>query len=171
MTSALECRLAKTDDVLAIHAIQEGCYRVSMQEQIDVIVQRLQAAPDTCWIAEDKAGACGYLFAYPSNLGTVTALGGRFAVVSNADTLYLHDLAVSARMAGKGIGNALVELAMHTARRMEMRYSALVSVQDSRQYWMRRGYEDGTPTARYADHLSAYPDKAVYMIKRLLGSR
>jgi predicted N-acetyltransferase YhbS len=171
MTSQFGCRLAKTDDIPAIHAIQKECYPALMQEKIDVIVQRLLAASDTCWIAEDNAGPCGYLFAYPSKLGTVTALGRSFSIDFNADTLYLHDLAVSERTAGKGIGNALVEVAMQIAKRMNLHYSALVSVQDSRPYWMRRGYEDDTPAAQYADHLGGYPEGAVYMVKRLLSSQ
>jgi len=170
MISRFDCRLANPDDALAIHAIQEESYSVSMQEKIEVILQRLQQAPHTCWVAEDDVGPCGYLLAYPSKLGAVTPLGGNFSVDANSDTLYLHDLAVSRRMAGKGVGNALVELAMQTATIWKMFYSGLVSVQGSRQYWMRLGYKADKPDVQYAAHLKSYPDESVYMVKRLFGS-
>ncbi|OWW21231.1 hypothetical protein AYR66_18900 [Noviherbaspirillum denitrificans] len=141
-----------------------------MQEEIEVILQRLHDAPRTCWIAEDDAGPCGYLLAYPSRLGAVTPLGGHFCLVSNADTLYLHDLAVPSRMAGKGVGSALVELAMQAAAAWNISSSALVSVQGSRQYWMRLGYTAMAPDLQYAANLKSYPDDAVYMVKRLCGS-
>lgn len=170
MTSQFDCRVASTCDALAIHAIQEESYPALMQEKIDVILQRLQESPRTCWIAEDNAGPCGYLLAYPSRLGAVTPLGGGFSVDSDADTLYLHDLAVLRSTAGKGVGNALVALAMQTAIAWKLPYSGLVSVQGSRQYWMRQGYEADAPAQQYAAFLKDYPEDAVYMVKRLFIS-
>lgn len=164
------CRLVNTGDALAIHTIQEESYPISLQEKIKVILQRLQEAPRTCWIAEDKAGPCGYLLAYPSRLGVVTPLGADFSLDPNADTLYLHDLAVSRRVAGKGVGNALVALAMETATARKMFYSGLVSVQGSSQYWQRLGYKSIAPDSQYAACLQSYPDQAVYMVKRLFDS-
>lgn len=170
MTERLVVRLASVADMPAIHAIQEESYPASMQEKQEVILRRLQQAPTTCWIAEVGARACAYLFAYPSRLGAVTPLDGGFARVADADTLYLHDLAVSQRMAGKGMGKALFNLAMEFAAAQGFPYSALVSVQDSSPYWMRLGYEASKPAPEYEDSLKIYPDDAIYMIKYLSRS-
>ena len=166
-TQGFEIRLATLKDVPAIHGIQEESYSPSMQEKKDVILQRMQQAPLTCWVAEDAAGACAYLFAYPSRLGAVTPLDGGFLVADNADTLYLHDLAVMQRMAGRGVGKALIQLAMDFTRAQRLSYSALVSVQDSYPYWSKLGYVAAKPMPDYEDCLSAYPDEAIYMVKSL----
>lgn len=162
------CRPAQLDDLHAIHVIQEESYSVSMQEHMEVLRRRLRAAPQTCWIAVDGIGPCGYLFAYPSTLGAITPLEGDFSIPRNPDTLYLHDLAIFRRVAGQGVGNALFSLAMETAHAMGLRYSGLVSVQGSRNYWMRRGYEAyGEASSEQRALLKDYPAEAVYMVKRL----
>lgn len=161
------CRVVQAGDLSAIHAIQAESYPPSMQEGMDVIRRRIDVATGTCWIALDDIGLCGYLFAYPSTLGAVTPLGGDFSIPPDADTLYLHDLAVSRRMAGRRVGNALFTLAMKNARPRNLHYSALVSVQGSREYWMRQGYQSSEPAPSDVVLLSDYPADAVYMTKRL----
>lgn len=161
------CRVVQAGDLSAIHAIQAESYPPSMQEEVDVICRRIEVAKGTCWIALDDIGPCGYLFAYPSTLGAVTPLGGDFSIPPDTDTLYLHDLAVSSRVAGRGVGNALFTLAMKSARARNLHYSALVSVQGSRNYWMRQGYKASEPACSDVNLLSDYPEDAVYMTKRL----
>lgn len=166
-TASLVCRAVQAGDLSAIHAIQAESYSPSMQEGMDVICRRIEAANETCWIALDDFGPCGYLFAYPSTLGTVTPLGGDFSVSFDADTLYLHDLAVLRRVAGRGVGNALFTLALDTARARGLDYSGLVSVQGSRNYWIRQGYEVCEPAPACAALLRDYPADSVYMTRRL----
>lgn len=163
-------RLATAQDLPALRALQAESYPPAMQESEAVILQRLQQAPATCWIAEDETGAGAYLLAYPSRLGAVTPLEGGFAVASDANTLYLHDLAVSRRMAGRGVGRLLFNLAMEFALARRLPYSALVSVQDSRRYWMKLGYALSAPAPEYRDCLQGYPQEARYMVKNLSQS-
>jgi GNAT superfamily N-acetyltransferase len=151
-------------DLDAVLAVQAACYPPAMQEPADVVLGRMRAAPDTVLVA--RAGKCveGYLFAYPSRRGKVTPLGGAFAPAPDADTLYLHDLAVSPRAAGQGIARRLVaRLLEHGAGRGHV-YSALVSVQDSRRFWESMGY---ACTAVGAGALAGYPPGALYMTRRL----
>src|SRR5690606_9879963 len=116
-------RLATAQDLPALRALQAEGIPLPIQESEAVILPRLQQAPATCGIAEDETGAGAYLFAYPSRLGTVTPLDGGFAVASDANTLYLHDLAVSRRMAGRGVGRSLFNLAMEFALARRLPYS------------------------------------------------
>lgn len=167
LTAGFVCRPLQASDLSAIHAIQGESYPPSMQEGMDVICRRIEAARETCWIALDDLGPCGYLFAYPSSLGAVTPLDGDFSISSDADTLYLHDLAVLRRVAGRGVGNALFALAMESACARGLDYSGLVSVQGSRHYWMRQGYEVSEPTPDCVALLRDYPADAVYMTRRL----
>ena len=95
-------RMAEAD-MDAVLAVQAACYPPAMREAADVVRARLRASPDTVFVARDAQGVCAYLFAYPSRLGKVTPLGGRFSLPETPDTLYLHDLAVAPRAAGQGV--------------------------------------------------------------------
>lgn len=165
--SQFVCRRMQVGDLGAIHAIQEERYPESMQESMTVIMRRLHTAHETCWVAEDWMGPCGYLFAYPSTLGAVTQLDGEFSIPANPDTLYLHDLAASRRVDGQGVGGALFKLAMATARARKFPYSGLVAVQGAHEYWARSGYAASNPSHEYRSIIQDYPAGTVYMVKRL----
>jgi predicted N-acetyltransferase YhbS len=149
-------------DLDAVLAVQAACYPAAMREAADVVRARLRASPGTVLVARDADGVCGYLFAYPSRLGKVTPLGGDFALPPDPDTLYLHDLAVAPRAAGRGVARRLVDAML--ARAGGLRHAALVSVQDSRRFWESLGYLPavGDPAA-----LATYPADALYMAQRL----
>ncbi len=95
-------------------------------------------------------------------------LDGDFKQYPEADCLYLHDLAVSRRAAGRGIGPALVSRNLEQASRQQIRYSALVSVQESEAFWSRLGYSAHTELEpRQVDNLASYRLPAVYMVRAL----
>ena len=102
-----QLRAMQERDIPAVLAIQEESYAAEVLEGEAVIRSRLAAFPQLAWVAEDDDGVCAYLFAYHSRLGKVTPLDGEFCTDGEADCLYLHDLAVAGRAAGRGIGPAL----------------------------------------------------------------
>jgi GNAT superfamily N-acetyltransferase len=155
-------------DIPSLLAIQRACYVTAMVEDEATVRARYGAAPSTAWIAEDAAGVGAYFVGYPSTLGKVTPLGSTFLVPPAPSSLYFHDLAVSPRMAGKGVGSTLVRHALEAGRRAGFRYSCLVSVQDSLAFWRAQGYEqwhdlDATQRA----NLATYVGPACYMVKIL----
>jgi len=162
-------RALRPADLDAVLAVQAACYPPAMQEAAGVLRARIAAAGGTCAVAEDEHGLCGYLFAYPSRLGTVTPLGAAFDPAPDADTLYLHDLAVSPRAHGRGLARRLVAQLLEQPARW--RWSALVSVQDSEAFWRALGYATTTvhdAAARAA--LASYPAGARYMRRALAGT-
>ncbi len=158
----------QADDVPDVMGIQAECYLPHMNESAAVIGLRLAAAPTTSWVAELEGKIVAYLTAYPSLLGKVTPLGGHFEIPSDADCLYLHDLAVSRRARGCGAGTALILQARMVANAAGLGSSALVSVQDSRTYWENQGYrvQDTLAPAQRA-HLAAYNAPGWYMTCRI----
>lgn len=155
-------------DIPAVHAIQAQAYAPEVLESEQVMRDRLSANADHAWVAEDRDGLCGYLFAYPSRVGKVTPLDGCFEPHPQADCLYLHDLAVATRANGRGIGPALVERNLKQARRHKLRFSALVSVQQSERFWSRLGYREHAELERpQARNLASYRIPAVYMVRPL----
>lgn len=151
-------------DLDAVLRVQAACYPPSMQEAGPVVLARMLAAPATCAVGVDADGVCGYLFAYPSRRGAVTALDAPFGVAPDADTLYLHDLALHPRALGQGLARALVATLLDGARDAGLAQAALVSVQDSAAFWRALGF-----AARACDDaaLGAYPAGAVYMLRPL----
>ena len=155
-------------DLDAVLRIQAACYPPAMQEPGAIVLSRMTAACGTCLVAciddddDDDDGVCGYLFAYPSRLGLVTDLGAPFRPATDANTLYLHDLALDARAQGRGLARKLVDDALCLARTMGLGHSALVSVQDSTRFWHALGYRT---TSTHDAGLHTYPPGAVYMVR------
>lgn len=157
-------RLMQQRDIPAVLAIQLEAYSADLQESAAVIGARLASAPGHAWVAEDEEGVCAYLFAYQSQLGKVTPLDGDFEIPDRPDCLYLHDLAVARRAAGRRIGPALVHEALGQAHRQQLRFSALVSVQESSEFWSRLGYSPRRPDPDHLEHLGSYQVPATYMV-------
>jgi len=69
---------------------------------------------------------------------------------------------------GRGIGPALVRHNLQQAGAAQLRYSALVSVQDSTGFWSRLGYEAHDELdPPQAGNLASYQIPAVYMVRDL----
>lgn len=161
-------RAMQPADIAAVLRIQAECYQAALLEDEAAIRQRLLAAPQTAWVAADGDGVCAYLAAYPSRIGAITALGGQFELPALPDTLYLHDLAVARRVRGEGVGPALAAFSWEQGVSLGLRFSSLVSVQDSLPYWQRLGYEiQADLTPQQQARLATYPGPSCYMIKKL----
>ena len=165
---AVNLRLMRDTDIEEVCAIQQEAYVPDMVEAGEVLHGRLAACAETSWVAEDEYGLCAYLFGYRSVLGRVSPLGYQFQHVAGADSLYLHDLAVSQRVAGQGVGALLVRLALQQAVAQGLRHSCLVSVQSSTVFWNRLGYlEQGLADPVQQASLQTYAGPAWYMIRKL----
>jgi len=149
-------------------AVQAACYPPAMQEPGPVVLARLRAAPGTTLVACDGQGICGYVVAYPSRLGAVTPLGERFEPAPDADTLYIHDLAVAPRALGQGLARRLVAGLFERAPALGLPSAALVAVQDSRRFWEGQGFAAGGPAHGSAQALASYPGGALYMTRTLI---
>lgn len=133
-------RMTEADIGSVIH-IQAECYVSSILEAEEVIRKRLRKFHETAWVAEDGWGIGAYLVAYRSPMGKITPLDNLFEEVDETDCLCLHDLAVSDRMKGQGIGDGLVAVALGYAMGIGLPYSSLVSVQNAQPFWRKFGYE------------------------------
>ena len=157
-------------DLDAVLAIQLACYGAGFVEDGALIARRLAAAPHTGWVVEHEGGVRAYLAGYPSMAGKLTPLHGEFEVAAQADSLYLHDLAVHPDASGLKLGPLLVRHAWAHALEAGLRHSTLVSVQASVGFWERQGYAATEPDgAGQQARLATYPGESVYMIRRLPG--
>ncbi|HAU57376.1 MAG TPA: GNAT family N-acetyltransferase [Comamonadaceae bacterium] len=161
-------RALTVDDLPGLLAVQHACYGEGFIEGAEVFARRL-ANPAQCSLVLEEGGrVCAYLAAYDSVLGKVTPLHGDFEVVPQADTLYLHDMAVLPQLAGRGLARALLEPLWRQAQARSLRQSALLSVQCSRGFWERHGYAaQPLHDAMQRQRLAAYGAGTVYMVRGL----
>lgn len=149
-------------DIDAILRVQAACYSPAMREARAVVSARIRSAAATSFVVLDGDGLCAYVFAYRSTRGAVTPLDAPFAVAADGDTLYIHDLAVAPRAAGRGLARRLAGHLQALARAAGWG-SALVSVQDSQAFWEGLGFRVTACDAPAA--MATYPRGAVYMAR------
>ncbi|WP_342721070.1 GNAT family N-acetyltransferase [Acidovorax sp. FHTAMBA] len=156
------------DDLPGLLDVQRACYGDEYVESAEVFTRRLASPAQCSLVLEDGGRVCAYLAAYDSRLGKVTPLHGDFEAVPQADTLYLHDMAVLPRLAGRGLARALLDPLWQQATARGLRQSALVSVQGSQGFWERHGYAaQPLHDAAQSQRLAAYGAGAVYMVRGL----
>jgi len=148
--------------------IQLACYGADYAESGEVFARRLASAAN-CSLALEQGGRVrAYLAAYRSRMAKITPLHGDFEAVEQADTLYLHDMAVHPDAAGQGLARALLAPLWDRARAEGLRHTALVSVQGSRGYWERHGYAvQALANPLQQQRLDSYGDGALYMVRPL----
>lgn len=166
---ALHVRALLASDIDALLAIQADAYPCLLHESAAVFSARVARCPETVWLAEDDAGALGYLVGYRSQVGAISALGDDFSPCKDGNSLYLHDLAVNVRARGRGVAQRLLAAAEAQARALGAAYLTLVAVLDAEGYWRKRGF---TPvadlTAEQQQLLASYGERAVYMVRHLV---
>jgi predicted N-acetyltransferase YhbS len=99
---------------------------------------------------------------YPSRLGRITPLNAGFVPAPDADTLYVHDLAVTPRANGRGLGRRMAQALFAIARGAGLRHAALVAVLDARPFRENLGFTLAE-AGKGREALTSYPDGALYM--------
>ncbi|WP_291478387.1 GNAT family N-acetyltransferase [Acidovorax sp.] len=156
------------DDLPGLLDVQRACYGDEYVESAEVFTRRLASPAQCSLVLEDGGRVCAYLAAYDSLLGKVTPLHGDFEAVPQADTLYLHDMAVLPTCAGQGLAQALLKSVWDHAAAQGLRHTALVSVQGSQTYWERHGYaQQPLGDAAQRERLASYGAGAVYMARAM----
>ncbi len=157
-------------DLPAVLALQARAYLPFFHEDEAVFRGKLAAFPDWCWVAHMADGElAAYLFTQPARLGRPPCLGdGRGSHKDGADTLHLHDMAVSPLARGAGLAARMTAHALDAAQKAELqhgrlRWASLIAVQGSVPYWARHGFVPG----QVAPDLSSYGPGAAYLVRPL----
>ena len=138
----MELRPLTPADIGELHRLEAEAYLPELHESNDSFLQLMRLYPEGAFGCFDDEGLCGYAFATPTKAGTTLELRVPLErIADDADTFYIHDVAVSARCRGRGIGGMLAERLLDLAREKGFRRSELVSVQGSAPFWKRFGFE------------------------------
>jgi GNAT superfamily N-acetyltransferase len=126
---------------------------------------RLALWPQGCWVLGDDAGVAGYLFAYPWFRDGAPALNTVIpGIPTQADILYLHDLALHPRSRGRGASRTGMDRVLELARTGGWDTVALIAVNDAAAFWQGHGFV-GYEVPGLAEKLVGYGPDARYMIR------
>ena len=166
-------RLMSSEDLPAVLEIEREVYVSLAPESEEALGSKLKIAPNTCWVSCRGQSLNGYLIALPWSYAAPPPVLHEPTLIlpEPQDTLYIHDLALSLRAQGAGVGMALVIQALEYARGLGLKYSSLIAVQNSSQYWSRFGFRAVVDvSSELAEKLSSYGSAAVYMRMELAES-
>ena len=153
-------------DLGAVEAIAEVVHK-DFFEAPEVLAERRRLYPHGAHLLEIGERPVGYVLSHPWRSASVPMLNALLgALPEDADTYYLHDLAllpVARRMGAAGfIVTALVK---HAAAR-GFRTLSLVAVNGSERFWAARGFLT-TDIPELTGKLLSYESSARYMVKPL----
>jgi ribosomal protein S18 acetylase RimI-like enzyme len=152
-------------DLPAVAAIS-GAVHGRYSETIEVYAERLALHPTGCFVFEADSAPSGYLVTHSWHRDTPPKLGAMLgAIPADADTFYLHDIALLPATRGTGAGRAAVELTVQAARAAGFGEITLIAVAGADSFWAAQGFVivDAAP-----DILASYGPEARLM-RRTLG--
>ncbi|MEU0968181.1 GNAT family N-acetyltransferase [Streptomyces sp. NPDC005917] len=122
---------------------------------------RADASPDTCFVLDVGSGPAGYVLALPYPSFGYPDLGRTEAPAlpsRSARNLHLHDIVVTERLRGRGLGQRLLNHLTLTACSRGFERISLIAVGGSEPFWSARGF-----TAHPGIAPGGYGTNAVYM--------
>jgi|GEM_PF-1351155 len=138
----MRIRALSHSDLADVARIQRECYGHGFIESVDSFAAKLAANAEFSFLATRQNVAVGYVVAFPWAFGEIPALNGlEYSIPPNADSLYIHDIAVVPTARGTGTARLLLDTVLSTARSKGYRRAFLVAVQGGRRVletpWLR----------------------------------
>ncbi|GIU14540.1 N-acetyltransferase [Shewanella sp. c952] len=159
----MKLRQIETSDWPSILEIQLECYPQIEPESLAVLQSKWLASPQSCFSLELNQQVVGYCLAHPWIINNPPTLEQELDSITASDTLYLHDIALSAKAQGKGAGRLVLDRLKQFAVQDKYSSISLVAVQGADSYWQQQGF-----TVQKIDKdLSDYPADACYMVYTL----
>ena len=141
MQSNFRIRTITTDDICSIHAIQSRCYPTSLQESVQTLRSKCDVSPLSCWLVENNSCIQAYLITHPWLKETLPAFNQSLqALPTQADVLFLHDLAIDPSARNQGIARTLLRHAFLWAISQNLRKATLIAVQGTQRFWQHHGF-------------------------------
>lgn len=144
----------------AILAIQAECYSQLEPEPLAVLQSKWHVSPRSCFVFELNGTVVGYGLAHPWVTHTPPALYQVITNLPDSNTLYLHDIAISAAAQGTGAGTRALSYLIELAQTLGLDSLSLVAVQGADSYWRKQGFEPKS----IDKSLASYTHDAIYMI-------
>lgn len=163
-------RAAQLSDLDEILRIQKLCYQDIEPESPAAYINKLEQAPDCAFVIVDQHEILAYLFAMPIMLNEPPALDSAdYRLPSQANCLYLHDLAIAPSGRGQGLSQPLLKVFFNCANTRKLSQSSLIAIQGSAPFWNRYGFvqTELSNSASIQNKLKSY-GQAQYLINHAL---
>lgn len=106
-----------------------------------VYAERLALWPTGCSVWQPGDRIAGLLVAHPWHRATSPALGALLgAIPADADSFYLHDIALLPETRGQGAGAAATALVIDRARQAGFSDVTLIAVNGAEAFWAAQGF-------------------------------
>jgi GNAT superfamily N-acetyltransferase len=159
-------RALTTLDLPVVEAIAQKVHP-AFPEDSEVFAERQRLYPEGTRLLELDGSPAGYLLSHPWRAGAVPALNALLgAIPTDADTFYVHDLALLNRARGTGAAAMIVGEILRHARSIGLASVSLVAVNGSLPFWHKHGFRPlDVPALR--EKLQSYEGAAQYLTKPL----
>jgi GNAT superfamily N-acetyltransferase len=155
MTGAFQWRRMTPADATAVDAIA-ALVHPAFPEDEAVFAERLVLHPAGCRLLTVSGQPAGYALSHPWRRGSVPALNALLgSIPADADTYYVHDLALLPAARGSGAAPTLVGDLKQHAMALGLGSLSLVAVNNSAGFWLRQGFVE-TPAGDAAGKLQSY---------------
>ncbi len=124
-----------------IMRIQAEVYVDIEPEPVETLRSKWVNSPQCCLLCLNERGVCAYLLAHAWHSDSPPKLYEPAPASPLGDVLFIHDLAVSNRAAGIGVGKHMVKHLLEDAQARGFRSALLVAVQNSVPFWQKLGFE------------------------------
>ncbi|WP_151703607.1 GNAT family N-acetyltransferase [Nitrincola alkalilacustris] len=132
----------EASDWKGILHVQAEVYSDVEPEQEAVLRHKWEHSPDSCFVYEKNNTISAYLLAHTWGGEAPPKLHALLPAKLQGQTLFLHDLAVSARLSGSGVGSAMVNHLVQIAAANGYEKIMLVAVQNSAPFWNKMGFSE-----------------------------
>lgn len=120
--------------------LQSEAYTDIEPESLETLKSRRDVSPDLCFVYSVDGDIAAYILAHGWHSEFPPKLFQPLKPDTRGDILLIHDLAVSGRHTGSGIGRILAQHVLQSEKSHQYRKALLVSIQDSQDLWKRMGF-------------------------------
>lgn len=127
-------------DLASVSAISDAVHG-RFTEPVAVYAERLALWPKGCRVFEREGEIAGYLIAHPWHRDSPPKLGALLgAIPTDADTFYLHDIALLSPARSTGAGRTALDFVLSDARALGFAEVTLMAVGGADLYWAAQGF-------------------------------
>ena len=166
MNSGIHWRALTTLDLPAVETIAAAVHP-DFPEDMAVFVERQRLYPSGTRFLELGGSPAGYILSHPWRFKSLPALNALLgAIPEDADTYYIHDLALLNKARGTGAAAMIVGEILRHARSRGFPHVSLVAVNGSQPFWYKHGFR-ALAVPELADKLATYEPAARLMVRAL----
>jgi GNAT superfamily N-acetyltransferase len=167
MSHAMHWRPLTTLDLPAVEAIAAQVHP-AFPEDTAIFAERQRLYPDGTRLLELDGIPTGYLLSHPWRYKALPELNSLLgALPEDADTYYLHDLAILPKARGTGAAAMIVGEILRHARATGFANISLVAVNGSLPFWHKHGFR-AVKAPELDAKLTSYEAAAKFMAKPLV---